>query len=130
MQFRRLGDSDINCSVIGLGTGRLASVSGGISRADAGRLIGVAEDCGINLIDTADSYAQGECEKIIGAALQGKRGKFILTTKAGHSFTALGGGLRVLKPMAKQVLKYFKGGKSWRATGGPMCRGRIFRRRR
>ena len=60
MIFRPFGDTGINCSIIGLGTGRLASVSGGISRSGAGRLLGVAEDLGINLIDTADSYGQGE----------------------------------------------------------------------
>jgi aryl-alcohol dehydrogenase-like predicted oxidoreductase len=111
MNFRRMGDTGIECSVIGLGTGRLASAAGGLSRAAAGRLLGVAEDCGINLIDTADSYAQGECEKTIGAALQGKRSRFIVVTKAGYSFSTLGGGLRLLKPLAKRVLKYFKGGK-------------------
>jgi len=112
MIFRPLGATGINCSIIGLGTGRLASVSGGISRSGAGALLGVAEDLGINLIDTADSYAQGECEKRIGVALQGRRGKFIVTTKAGYCFSALGGGLRLIKPLAKRVLKYFKSGKN------------------
>ncbi|MDB6020912.1 MAG: Aldo/keto reductase [Pedosphaera sp.] len=112
MIFRRMGGTGIKCSIIGLGTGRLASAANGISGADAGRLLGVAEDCGINLIDTADSYAQGGSEKIIGAALQGKRSRFIITTKAGYCFSAVGGGLRLLKPLAKRVLKYFKGGKN------------------
>jgi aryl-alcohol dehydrogenase-like predicted oxidoreductase len=111
MNFRRFGNTDINCSIIGLGTGRLASVSGGISRAAAARLVGTAEDYGINLIDTADSYGQGECEKLLGHALQGKRNKFIVTTKAGYTFSGLSGGLRFIKPLAKRVLKYFKGGK-------------------
>jgi aryl-alcohol dehydrogenase-like predicted oxidoreductase len=102
----------MECSVIGLGTGRLASAAGGLSRAKASKLIGTAEDCGINLIDTADSYAQGECEKIIGAALKGKRGRFIIVTKAGYNFSAIGGGLRLIKPLAKRVFKYFKVGKT------------------
>lgn len=112
MNFRSMGRTGLNCSVVGLGTGRLASVSGGISRTAAAQLIGAAEDCGINLIDTADSYGQGECEKILGQALQGKRGKFIVTTKAGYCFSGLSGGLRFIKPLAKKVLKYFKGGKN------------------
>lgn len=112
MNFRRLGGTGIDCSVVGLGTGRLASAAGGLSRSDAQKLIGIAEDCGINLIDTADSYGQGECEKIIGAALEGRRSRFILISKAGFSFTALGGGLRLIKPLAKRVLKYFRGGKN------------------
>ena len=111
MNFRRIGDTDLACSIIGLGTGRLGSVAGGISRAEAARLLGAAEDCGVNLIDTADSYAQGGCERIIGAALRGKRGKFIIATKAGYCFGSVAGGLRLLKPVARRVLKYFKGGK-------------------
>jgi aryl-alcohol dehydrogenase-like predicted oxidoreductase len=112
MNFRRLGNTDINCSVIGLGTGRLASVSGGASRSAAQKLFAVAEECGINLIDTADSYGQGECEKIIGRALQGRRDKFIISTKAGYCFSSLSGGLRFIKPLAKRVLKAFKGGRN------------------
>jgi aryl-alcohol dehydrogenase-like predicted oxidoreductase len=112
MIFRRIGDTDINCSILGLGTGRMASVSGGLSRTAAIKLIATAADCGINLIDTADSYAQGQCEKMIAPALQGKRSQFVITTKAGYCFSTLGGGLRLLKPLAKRVLKYFKGGKN------------------
>jgi aryl-alcohol dehydrogenase-like predicted oxidoreductase len=111
MNFRRLGGTDIDCSVVGLGTGRLASVSGGVSLDVARQLISVAEECGINLIDTADSYGQGECEKILGQALQGRRDKFIISTKAGYDFTSLGGGLKFLKPLAKRVLKAMKGGR-------------------
>jgi aryl-alcohol dehydrogenase-like predicted oxidoreductase len=111
MNFRQLGGTKIECSVVGLGTGRLASVSGGVSRSAAEKLIGAAEECGINLIDTADSYGQGECEKIIGQALQGRRDKFIISTKAGYSFSSLGGGLKFLKPLAKRVLKALKGGR-------------------
>jgi aryl-alcohol dehydrogenase-like predicted oxidoreductase len=111
MNFRRLGETGIECSVIGLGTGRLASVSGGISRNAAAELIGVAQESGINLIDTADSYGQGECEKIICRALQGRRDKFIISTKAGYGFSSLGGGLKFLKPLAKRVLKALKGGR-------------------
>lgn len=110
MNLRLMGDTGLECSVIGLGTGRLASTTGGISRASAARLISTAQDCGINLIDTADSYGQGECEKVIGAAVQGKRDKFIIVSKAGYTFTAFGGGLRLLKPIAKKILKLLKGG--------------------
>lgn len=111
MKFRHLGETNLECSLVGLGTGRLASVSGGASRAAAEKLFGAAEEYGVNLIDTADSYGQGECEKIIGRALAGKRGKFIITTKAGYAFSSLGGGLRFIKPLAKRVLKMLKGGR-------------------
>jgi aryl-alcohol dehydrogenase-like predicted oxidoreductase len=108
MIFRRIGGTDLECSIIGLGTGRLASASGGISRSEAGRLLDGAAECGINWIDTADSYGQGECEKIIGAALCGQRDRFLITTKTGYCFSPLGAGLRWLKPLAKRVLKHFR----------------------
>jgi aryl-alcohol dehydrogenase-like predicted oxidoreductase len=108
MIFNRIGGTDLECSIVGLGTGRLASASGGISQAEAARLLDGAAEYGVNWIDTADSYGQGECEKIIGAALRGQRDRFLITTKAGYCFSPLGNGLRWLKPLAKRVLKHFR----------------------
>jgi aryl-alcohol dehydrogenase-like predicted oxidoreductase len=38
-------------------------------------------DCGINFIDTADTYSHGEAEEIVGKALAGRREKVVLATK-------------------------------------------------
>ena len=40
-----------------------------------------ALDCGINYVDTARSYRDGEDEKVIGEAIQGRRDDLILATK-------------------------------------------------
>ena len=40
-----------------------------------------AIDCGVNYIDTARSYRDGEDEKVIGAAIKGKRDDLVLATK-------------------------------------------------
>ena len=61
-----------------LGTGRLASSGSGRSISAVARLLDTATDLGINLIDTADSYASGECERLLGRALVGRRDKFII----------------------------------------------------
>jgi aryl-alcohol dehydrogenase-like predicted oxidoreductase len=45
------------------------------------RIINAALDAGINFIDTADVYAQGESEQIVGKALKGRRDDIILATK-------------------------------------------------
>ncbi|MCB0246140.1 MAG: aldo/keto reductase, partial [Anaerolineae bacterium] len=52
--------------------------------AESVAIIERALDAGINLIDTSNSYAQGECERIIGRALaaNGRRQQVILATKA------------------------------------------------
>ena len=46
------------------------------------QVIHEAIDKGINFIDTADVYSQGESEEIVGKALKGRRGEVILATKA------------------------------------------------
>src|SRR5215203_1209205 len=45
------------------------------------RIIHTALDAGINFIDTADVYAQGESEEIVGKALKGRRDEIVLATK-------------------------------------------------
>jgi len=48
---------------------------------EAGRLIGLALDAGINIVDTADVYADGESERILGRALGARRNDVILASK-------------------------------------------------
>jgi len=49
--------------------------------AEADRIIGVALDRGINLIDTANIYGDGGSEEIIGRALEGRRDRVVVATK-------------------------------------------------
>jgi len=88
MEYRRLGDSGLNVSVLTMGTmtfggqGGFAKV-GNASQAEVERMIDLVIDAGVNLIDTADVYSAGVCEEMIGAALGGKRkGGMLIATKA------------------------------------------------
>lgn len=90
--------------MLGLGTGRLASLGAGHSRAQAERLLDTASELGVNLIDTADSYGAGACESLLGSLLKGRRERFLLATKAGYTFGDLPGPLRALNPFAKKAL--------------------------
>jgi aryl-alcohol dehydrogenase-like predicted oxidoreductase len=54
---------------------------GSVALADARRQIDMALDAGVNLIDTADVYAQGRSEEIVGEALVGRRDQVLLATK-------------------------------------------------
>lgn len=54
---------------------------GNTDHADCVRLIHRALDAGINLIDTADAYAGGQSEEIVGDALWGRRDDVVLATK-------------------------------------------------
>jgi aryl-alcohol dehydrogenase-like predicted oxidoreductase len=80
MEYRPLGSSGFVVSVLGLGTnafGRRAD------RATAHRILDRAVDAGITLIDTANTYSQGESETIIGEWLARRRGDAVIATKAG-----------------------------------------------
>jgi aryl-alcohol dehydrogenase-like predicted oxidoreductase len=48
-------------------------------------MIHAALDAGITLVDTADSYAAGQCESIVGRALVGRRSRVVLATKVHYS---------------------------------------------
>ncbi|WDQ33501.1 aldo/keto reductase [Paenibacillus marchantiae] len=80
MEYRRLGNSGLRVSALGLGTNAFGK------RADdptSIRIIHAALDQGINFIDTANIYAGTESERIIGQALKGRRENAVLATKAG-----------------------------------------------
>lgn len=116
MEHRTLGDTDLRPSLLGLGTSRLTSVSSGLSRRTALDLVSAAADLGINFIDTADIYGQGDSEVVIGEAIRGRRDHFIVATKAGYRFGRTGGMLKMAKPFLKRVLRPFRHARTWVAT--------------
>ncbi|MBU5444388.1 aldo/keto reductase [Paenibacillus sp. MSJ-34] len=80
MEYRRLGNSGLKVSALGLGTNAFGS------RADEEtsiRIVRQALDHGMNFIDTANIYSGSESERIIGLALEGRRHDVVLATKAG-----------------------------------------------
>ncbi len=85
MEYRRLGNSGLRVSAIGLGTNAFGSRA---DEATSIRIINQALELGVNFIDTAESYTQGHSEEIIGKALKGKRAQAVIATKFGHFRTA------------------------------------------
>ncbi|MBC7327092.1 aldo/keto reductase [bacterium] len=84
MELRRLGDSTLNVSVIGLGTW----VMGGVWWAEPDDMqsieaIKVSLENGVNLIDTAPAYGYGRAERLVGQAIKGMRDKVVIATKCG-----------------------------------------------
>lgn len=79
MRHQPFGSSGIEVSRIAIGGLTFGGLLVGV---DAERAIDEAVDHGVNLIDTAESYNDGESERIIGAALGSKRDKVFLATKA------------------------------------------------
>lgn len=78
MDYRRLGQSGIRVSPLCLGTMMFGDRT---DAAEAGRMVAAARDAGINFIDTADIYAQGESERITGKLIASDRSRWILATK-------------------------------------------------
>ena len=81
MEYRRLGRSGVKIAPLCLGTDNFANPT---PEDEAKAMLNRAIDAGINLIDTSNSYAQGESERIIGRALQenGRRHNVLIATKA------------------------------------------------
>ncbi|WP_458461538.1 aldo/keto reductase [Paenibacillus sp.] len=80
MEYRRLGNSGLRVSALGLGTNAFGKRA---DEAASTHIIHAAMDQGINFIDTANIYAGTESERIIGQALTGRRENAVLATKAG-----------------------------------------------
>ena len=80
MEYRLLGRTGVKISPLCLGTSNFADPT---PEEECIAIIHRAIEAGINLIDTGDSYADGECERIIGKALsEGRmREKVLVATK-------------------------------------------------
>ncbi len=83
MDYRLLGTTGLRVSTLCLGTLMLGA-TGNPDHADGVRIIHAAVGHGINFIDTADSYSDGEAEVIVGKALKDlNRDEIVLTSKVG-----------------------------------------------
>jgi aryl-alcohol dehydrogenase-like predicted oxidoreductase len=81
MRMRTLGGTGIKVSPYCLGA-MMFGGWGNPDHEDSVRIIHAALDGGINFVDTADVYSQGESEEIVGKALAGRRDQVVLATKA------------------------------------------------
>ena len=80
MEYRKLGNSGIKVSEIGLGGNNFGWWA---DEETSIKVINHAIEKGINFIDTADGYDRGNSEIYIGKALKGKRDKVFIATKFG-----------------------------------------------
>jgi len=83
MNYRTLGRTDLEVSVIGFGCNRLHRRPDR-QKSESIATLREAVERGVNFIDTANSYAWGDSESLLGEALAGRRDRVILCTKAGH----------------------------------------------
>jgi aryl-alcohol dehydrogenase-like predicted oxidoreductase len=80
VDHRLLGRTGVSVSKMCLGA-MMFGAWGNPDHQESTRIIHAGTDAGINFIDTADVYAQGESEEIVGKALKGRRDEIVLATK-------------------------------------------------
>jgi aryl-alcohol dehydrogenase-like predicted oxidoreductase len=80
MEYRTLGRTGIQVSPLCLGT-MMFGAWGNTDHDECVRMVHRALDAGINFVDTADVYAAGESEQILGRALAGRRDDVVIATK-------------------------------------------------
>ena len=84
MEYRPLGASGIEASVVGLGAWAIGGwLWGGTDERKSVEAIQAAINAGINLIDTAPAYGMGVSESIVGKAVAGRRDQVVIATKCG-----------------------------------------------
>jgi aryl-alcohol dehydrogenase-like predicted oxidoreductase len=81
MQYRTLGRTGVQVSTLVLGAMNFGAI-GRTTQDEATAMVDAALEGGINLIDTADMYGQGQSEEMVGKAISGRRDDIVLATKA------------------------------------------------
>ena len=86
MEYRSLGATGITVSTYCLGT-MMFGAWGNPDHGECRTMVDLALEAGINFVDTADVYAFGESEEILGAALAGRRDDVIVATKVNNAMS-------------------------------------------
>jgi aryl-alcohol dehydrogenase-like predicted oxidoreductase len=87
MEQRLLGNSGLSVSVLSFGTMTVGGRDrfgkmGNLGVSETSRMLALCQEAGLTTIDTADMYSFGVAEEVLGEALKGRRGQFVLATKA------------------------------------------------
>src|SRR5438552_2510290 len=86
MEWRQLGRSGLRVSALSLGAMTFGEAQGfmkgvGSDDAEARRVLDAALDAGLDTVDTANGYAEGKSEELLGRWLEGRRQRVTLATK-------------------------------------------------
>lgn len=84
MQFRKLGKTDLEVSVLGYGASPLGNEFEEIDVREGERAVHMAIDLGVNFFDTSPYYGRTLSEERLGRALGTRRQKIVLATKCGR----------------------------------------------
>jgi methylglyoxal reductase len=102
----KIGKSGIEASVVGIGAWAIGgdSMWGTSDDAESIRTIHRARELGVTLLDTAPAYGLGHSEEVVGKALAGRRGDYVLSTKCGLRWDIREGALKMERDGARVVI--------------------------
>ena len=84
LEKRRIGQTDLEVTSLGLGGATLAGIFNPVPSDQARATIAHALDIGINYVDTAPQYGLGRSEHLVGEALRERDSRPIISTKVGR----------------------------------------------
>src|SRR5262245_23290155 len=105
MRYRRFGNTELRTSEIGFGCARIGGVFQQTSRSETISLLHRALDQGVTFFDTADMYAQGESERLLGQAFRGQRDRVVIATKFGYTLPTQKQLVSRVKPLLRPLVR-------------------------
>lgn len=84
MEYRNLGDTELEVSAISMGCWAIGGAWGNVSDTDSMKALHAAADAGVNFFDTADVYGDGRSERLVGRLLEERSETLYVATKAGR----------------------------------------------
>jgi len=86
MEYRNLGRSGLKTSLFTLGTMNFDgedffTMPGSLDRVQAGRMVDIAVEHGVNVFDTSNAYTKGRSESALGEVLKNRSSQLLITTK-------------------------------------------------
>jgi aryl-alcohol dehydrogenase-like predicted oxidoreductase len=103
--IKRSFGNGVRVSVLGVGCGRVGSISNTVPMREIVATLDTAVEAGVNLFDTADIYGQGDSERILGRLLRRHRDRMFVVTKIGGRHSRYAGLVRIAKPLLRSVAK-------------------------
>src|SRR3954471_4857010 len=101
MDYRPLGQTNLHVPAVGMGTWQTFDVRGTAAERTRRAVVDAALSAGANFFDSSPMY--GEAERVLGAALQGRREEALVATKVWTSSPGEG------RAQVEQALRYFGG---------------------
>ena len=83
MEYRKIGNSCLKSSALGLGCMGMSEFYGATDEAQSLATLDAAFEAGVTLYDTADAYGFGHNEQLLGRFLRGRRQQVLVATKCG-----------------------------------------------